>query len=95
MAAKDRPIKIIIEKTKCRFSLFDPLGCKKCIEICPVVVFGSVPKDRKPGGAPTIYELTLPWEDQCNECGACVQVCPTKAITLGRYSADEKPPWVP
>ena len=88
MATSIKPtkMKITIDETKCRFSLYDPKGCKKCMEICPVVVFGCVPaEERKVGVAPTIYKITVVWEELCNSCGACVKACPTKAITIEMY----------
>ncbi len=95
MAPETGRIKITVDRTKCRFSLFDPSGCKRCMEICPVVLFGCVPKERKAGSAPTVYALTIVWEELCNGCGACVQVCPTRAITLEEYEAGESLPWSP
>ena len=77
------PIKITIDEEKCHFSLYDPTGCKKCLEICPVVVFGCVPAEkRRVGVAPTIYKPTVVWGELCNGCGACIRVCPTNAITI-------------
>jgi len=83
MTAEAKPVTITIDEEKCRFSLFDPTGCKKCLELCPVVVFGSVPaEERKIGSAPTRYKITKVWEELCNGCGACVSACPNEAITV-------------
>lgn len=76
-------VEITIDQAKCRFSLYDPKGCKRCMEICPAVVFGCVPaQEREIGVSPTIYKLTTPWAELCNGCGACVKACPTNAITI-------------
>jgi epoxyqueuosine reductase QueG len=76
-------ISIEVDSTRCRFSFYDPKGCKKCLEVCPPVVFGCVPVEkRKPGIAPTIYKLTTPWKKLCNGCRACIEICPEKAISI-------------
>lgn len=83
MATQTKPVSITVDKNKCRFSLFDPTGCKKCLEVCPPVVFGCVPaEERKYGSAPTVYKLTIVWEELCNGCGVCVRICPQKAISI-------------
>ena len=81
--AEKCPVEITVDQAKCRFSLFDPRGCKKCLEVCPVVVFGCVPaEERKTSGAPTVYRHTVVWPELCNGCGACVKMCPTQALSV-------------
>lgn len=88
-------VSIQIDKEKCRFSMYDPLGCKKCIRVCGMCVLASRPTKKRDFSVPreqrvdpTIWMLVIPWEDYCNGCGACVQVCPTGAISV---TIDGKP----
>ena len=82
-------VEITIDKDRCRFSLYDPLGCKRCLEVCPVAVFAtrpihkrdfSVPKEQRVD--PTIWILTTTWPDYCDGCGACLRACEQGAITI-------------
>jgi ferredoxin len=82
-------VKIHIDKEKCNYSMYDPKGCKKCLQICPPRVFAtrpnqkrdfSIPKEKRVD--PTIWILLTPWEDYCNGCGVCVESCPQGAITI-------------
>jgi ferredoxin len=82
-------VQIHIDKEKCNYSMYDPKGCKKCLQICPPRVFAtrpnqkrdfSIPKEKRVD--PTIWILLTPWEDYCNGCGACVESCPQGAITI-------------
>lgn len=82
-------VEITINRERCRFSLYDPLGCRRCLEICPVAVFAtrpiqkrdfSVPKEQRVD--PTLWTLTTPWEDYCDGCGACLRECQFSAISI-------------
>lgn len=82
-------VRILIDRGKCRFSMYDPLGCKVCLQVCPGAIFAarpihkrdfSIPKEQRVD--PTIWTLVIPWEDHCNGCGACVRACPYGAITI-------------
>jgi ferredoxin len=82
-------VKIHIDKEKCNYSMYDPKGCKKCLQICPARVFATRPNQRRDFSIPkekrvdpTIWILLTPWEDYCNGCGACVESCPQGAITI-------------
>ena len=80
---------ITIDRTKCNYSMYDPSGCKKCIQICPLKVFATRPIEKRDFSIPpkdridpTIWILLPTWADWCNGCGACVEVCPKNAITV-------------
>ncbi len=82
-------VEITVNEEKCRFSLYDPSGCKRCIEICPLAIFAtrpiqkrdfSVPREQRVD--PTIWMLLTPWQDYCDGCGACLRACETGALTI-------------
>jgi 4Fe-4S ferredoxin len=81
--------------------LIDPLRCEAkgpCVSICPygVLAIQLVPPEQK-AMLPLIARLKLFVhggrqayvlnEGACHGCGLCVQVCPEKAITLGKTAA--------
>ncbi len=74
----EEPIQIDYEKCK------EPMFCRKCLEACIPGVFALVPlEDRaKVRREPRIWKLTVGWPNYCNECGVCVKVCPTGALSL-------------
>ena len=89
MTEYNKAVEIIIDPDKCRYSMYDPLGCKKCLQACGAAVFAtrpaqkrdfSIPKEQRVD--PTIWVLLTPWEDYCNGCGACIRACPYDAITI-------------
>ncbi|MDP2952277.1 MAG: 4Fe-4S binding protein [Chloroflexota bacterium] len=89
MTEQTKAVEIIIDKEKCRYSMYDPLGCKKCMQVCPEVCFATLPSHKRDFSIPlekrvdpTVWVLGTPWDDQCNGCGACIKVCPTQAITI-------------
>jgi ferredoxin len=49
------------------------IGCKTCVEICPVA---NISMDNK----------NLSWNHQCQQCLACVNWCPKSAIEIGEES---------
>ena len=57
----------IIEKDKC-------IGCHKCVDLCPVDVYGVQEKK----GCPPVIR----YPEECWHCHACVFDCPAKAIRL-------------
>ena len=82
-------VEILIDKDKCRFSLYDPLGCKKCLQVCGPAVFATRPvpkrdltRPREQRVDPTIWQLHTPWADHCTGCRSCVKACPTNAIAV-------------
>jgi formate hydrogenlyase subunit 6/NADH:ubiquinone oxidoreductase subunit I len=75
--------KIEIDHTKCTV----PFWCKKCLQICPQVVFQVYCKQiqkfketdpRLPG----MYEIIPVRRDKCIMCDKCKEVCPEGAITI-------------
>ncbi|MBI2305575.1 MAG: 4Fe-4S dicluster domain-containing protein [Chloroflexi bacterium] len=82
-------VEITIDKSRCRYSMYDPLGCKRCLATCPLAIFATRPVQKRDFNRPleevvdpTLWELLTPWQDMCNGCGACVRACPTQAITV-------------
>jgi len=84
-----KDVQITIDRKKCNFSMYDPLGCKKCLKICPVNVFATRPIEKRDFSIPPqertdppILVLLPTWADWCNGCGACVKSCPKRAIAI-------------
>lgn len=82
-------VDIVIDRKKCDYSMYDPTGCKKCIQICPVGVFSTRPIEKRdfsiPRGDrvdPTTWIILATWADWCNGCMACVDACPKDAIDI-------------
>lgn len=57
----------VIDREKCT-------GCHKCVEICPLDVFGW---QDQAGCVPTVR-----YPRECWHCNACVLDCPAKAVFL-------------
>lgn len=75
--------KIEIDGAKCTV----PFWCKKCLEVCPQLVFWvegtrnerlRESDPREPG----LYRLMSVRRDKCTLCNRCVEVCPEGAITI-------------
>ena len=49
-------------------------GCKTCVTICPMDVFGY----QRPGTKVPVIQFP----DECWHCNACVVDCPVKAVSL-------------
>ena len=62
----------------------DPLNCRKCLSICPSLVFAcgatKVWKGRETD--PTEYRIVGRYYDKCSGCGDCQKVCPNGAIKI-------------
>lgn len=78
-------MKIKIDHAKCP----QPDECGKCLNICPTGVFFLRPQGKfswKPEFQKSItsisYKLEPRFKGLCNLCMACVDVCPTNAITI-------------
>lgn len=91
-------IQITIDRKKCNYSMYDPLGCKKCFQICPVNVFATRPIEKRDFSIPPqeridpiVWVLLPTWGDWCNGCGACVKECPKRAITIRFGNKDINP----
>ncbi|MFH1032659.1 MAG: 4Fe-4S dicluster domain-containing protein [Chloroflexota bacterium] len=87
--AGNEAIEINIDRDKCRYSMYDPKGCKKCLQVCGSAVFAtrpnktrdfSIPKEQRED--PTVWVLLTPWQDYCNGCGDCIEACPHGAISI-------------
>jgi ferredoxin len=77
--------KITIDHEKCTV----PFACKKCLQICPELVFHVVrvmsKEKRLEEMDPRIdgnYVLSAPRRDKCTVCNQCIDVCPVDAITI-------------
>jgi len=82
-------VEIVLDRNKCNYSMYDPKGCNKCITICPVGVFCTRPIEKrdfsipvKERQDPTLWVILATWADWCNGCGACIEECAKKAITI-------------
>ena len=89
MTERSSAVEITIDRDKCRYSMYDPLGCKKCLQVCGAAVFATRPAKRRDFSIPleqrldpTIWMLDTPWADQCNACGTCIKTCPYNAIAI-------------
>lgn len=80
---KPARVQIEIDSRKCK----TPMACKKCLEICPELVFQVMvikeekfkETDIKEPDAYTILPLNR-WK--CIQCNLCVDACPESAIKI-------------
>jgi len=86
---RDTGIEVVIDEEKCKYSMYDPLGCKKCLQVCSLCVLGTRPKHKRDFSIPkeerydpTIWVLVVPWPDSCNACGSCIEACEYDAIDI-------------
>lgn len=49
-------VQITIDREKCNYSMYDPLGCKKCLQICSAKVFATRPAQKR--------DFTIPREQR-------------------------------
>ena len=75
--------KITIDYSKCTV----PFWCKKCLQICPQIVFQTycvqIEKFRESDPRePGIYKVLPVRRDKCNMCNKCVDSCPENAINI-------------
>lgn len=77
--------KITIDQTKCTV----PFLCKKCLQICPMLVFDVdrvLEKEKRLEEVdPRIdgnYVLGAARYDKCTACNLCIEVCPVGAIKI-------------
>jgi NAD-dependent dihydropyrimidine dehydrogenase PreA subunit len=77
--------KITIDQQKCTV----PFMCKKCLQICPMLVFSvgrvMAKEQRLREMDPRIdgnYVLRAVRRDKCTVCNKCVEVCPVGAIKI-------------
>lgn len=75
--------RIEIDQKKCT----TPYACKKCLQICPMAVFGittvKMEKFKETDeNAPGTFKLRVAFGDKCIVCNECVEVCPVQALTV-------------
>ncbi len=90
MAVKDNTVEITINRERCRFSMWDPTGCKKCLELCPHKILSAIPVNefrdltmpREKQFIPEKWMIVGTWPILCTSCGICVNACPHSAISV-------------
>jgi heterodisulfide reductase subunit A len=71
------------------------VGCRRCIEVCPVTVsdsFNEGLSKRKAVYQPVPHNLPYTYQvdfESCTQCGDCVSACPTDAIDLKEETRKE------
>ena len=85
MAMSRKFPKITIDHEKCTV----PFLCKKCVQVCPTVVFfverlaeKEVRLREVDPRIPGNYKVEAPRRDKCTVCNECVEVCPVDAIRV-------------
>ncbi|HEY90760.1 MAG TPA: 4Fe-4S dicluster domain-containing protein [Dehalococcoidia bacterium] len=76
---------ITIDHEKCTI----PFMCKKCLQVCPEVVFHVtrvMPKEKRLEEMdPRVdgnYVLGIARRDKCTGCNLCIDICPVGAIKI-------------
>ncbi|MBI4596059.1 MAG: 4Fe-4S dicluster domain-containing protein [Candidatus Tectomicrobia bacterium] len=71
---------INIDNDKCP----SPMVCGKCLNVCPAVVMGAVPRyvEKFRETPSKDYMLVVMSRPSCSTCMRCVEVCPEKCITI-------------
>lgn len=89
MTSATKLVEITIDKDKCRYSMYDPKGCKKCLQVCGSAVIATLPAHKRDFSIPKEqridplrWQLVIPWEDYCTGCRACIEACPHSAISI-------------
>ena len=77
--------KITVDREKCTV----PFLCKKCLQICPTIVFEvnrvMAREERLREMDPRVdgnYVLSVIRRDKCTVCNKCIKVCPVDAIKI-------------
>jgi NAD-dependent dihydropyrimidine dehydrogenase PreA subunit len=77
--------KITIDQQKCTV----PFACKKCLQICPMLVFSvqrvMSKEQRLKEMDPRVdgnYVLRVVRRDKCTVCNKCLDVCPVGALKI-------------
>lgn len=60
-----------------RIDLNKCIGCKMCVEVCPLDVFYFDPQARK---------SVIAYPENCQNCGQCYLYCPTRSIGISNES---------
>ncbi len=89
--------KITIDRTKCTV----PFLCKKCLLICPMMVFDVdrvLEKEKRLEEVdPRIdgnYVLCAARYDKCSACNLCIEVCPVGALQVDVPKQEREQPKV-
>ena len=87
--------KITIDHTRCTV----PFLCKKCLQICPMLVFDVdrvlAKEKRLEEVDPRIdgnYVLGAARYDKCTACNMCIEVCPVDALKIEVPKQDRERP---
>ncbi len=62
----------------------DPLNCRKCLSVCPSVVFVCGPTKIWKGREtdPNEFKIVGRYYDKCSGCRDCERVCPNGAVKV-------------
>jgi len=73
-------VRIEVNYDKCT----EPMLCRKCLQVCPLAVFGLEPLENRVevGREPRKWKLDVVYPELCNGCGGCAKICPVEALTM-------------